>query len=144
MKRKYKRSAVPGKKNTQTHNLLFFGIGIVVAIVSAIILIAITAIIIKDMHLDDGAISVLATIIKILSSGICTYLVISKVNINPLIIGPISCCIYMIFSSALFLCLSQGKYFDLRVFFIDIVIGTVAGALFSLILGKKSLYLKNK
>ena len=144
MKRKYIHSVVSGKKDTQKHNLLFFCVGVVLAIVSAIVLIAITAIIIKDMHINDGTISVLATIIKILSSGICTYFVISKVNINPLIIGPISCCVYMLFSSALFLCLSQGKYFDLRVFFIDIVIGAVAGALFSLILGKKSLYLKNK
>ena len=142
MKNKLLRGSLRHKRNKST-NVIWLILSGLFGVVASVVLLLLVAVFIKDSGPDEGAVSVISSIIKVISCFVCVYAVLPKVDIQPMLSGIISSTICMTVSTFLFLALS-GDAFDLRVFIVDILISLICGVLFSLILYKKSLFVKNK
>lgn len=130
-------------KSKGLSNALWLVIGGALGTVTSVLLMLLIALIIKSMHPDDGTVSVLSSIVKIVSCFACVWLTLPRISIQPILAGSVSSLIYMIISTLLFSVLSKDPI-ELHVFAVDILISLVCGVLFSLILYKKSTFVKNK
>lgn len=138
-----------GHKSKTTHGRadaykwLFPLLGAVLGTLSSVVLLLIAALVIKNISPSDGVLSIISTCIKIAGSFVCVNFALKRSNIHPLILGLYTSFVYMLMSCALFILLSKSS-FDLRMMMVDLFMSAISGVLFSIILGKKSLFVRNK
>lgn len=141
MKNRTSRSS--WRKNNNASTVLWLILSGISGVLVSIALLLLIALFIKDSHPTDGTVSILGSVVKIIGCFACAWISLPKVNLQPIFSGVISSLIYTVIVTFLFLILS-GDGFELRVFVVDILISLISGTLFSLILYKKSLFVKNK
>lgn len=132
-----------GKKRTAAGGAGWTVLSALFATLITVLLLLLTALIIKNFNPADGVISVISTVIKIIGCFLAVNTAIRKVSMQPMLLGLISAVLYILLSAALFIALG-GTQFDLRTLFVDVLLGAAAGVLFGLVMGRKSKYALNK
>ena len=117
--------------------------GALLGTMSSVILLLLAALVIKNISPSDGVLSIISTFIKIAGSFISVDLALRKSTIHPLICGLYTSVAYMLMSCVLFALLSKSTP-DFKTMGVDLFMSAVSGVLFSIILGKKSLFVRNK
>ncbi len=137
------RAKNTARANDSNRKWLFLVIGSLIGTVFAVLLLFLAAMVIKNMSPDDGVLSIVSTVVKISGSFFAVNFAIRRSNIHPIVLGVAVSALYMFISCVLFIILSKSTP-DLRTIAVDMVMSVVSGVLFSIILGKKSLFVKNK
>lgn len=121
----------------------WIALSVMMGTLATVILLLLTALVIKNFSPSNGVISIITTVIKMFGAFVTVNTALRKVDMQPLLLGGISGVLFILISSVLFLSLG-GTQFDLRTFFVDLLIGLASGVLFGLVLNRKSLYAGKK
>ena len=131
---KRKKTAVKSNKNNK--NIIFRVLkGSVLGLVFTVLAVLIIALVIKKSDISDEMISAFNQIIKIISIFIASYAAVKGLTEQYVLHGTLAGCIYVVLGFLIF-SLIEGKFGDIKLLLLDIVMGSVIGMITSIIFGK--------